>query len=182
MLKSTQASLPSSMDQTFLDRGDSCGRINWGLSGQASCGPLVNVSMPSGELASTDPTTRTQDARFQERGIRAKVPLSACSSLQHLQRPTPSHLSQNAPNLPGIGDEDVAHGGRGRLKIHKTRVSRVQQRDNAPKMVAIEVTGGFEAVVAAGLTGAGLPVLVVNPAQGARLRPGAWQTGQDRSN
>jgi len=40
-----------------------------------------------------------QDARFQERGIRAKVPLSACSSLQHLQRPTPSHLSQNAPTF-----------------------------------------------------------------------------------
>jgi transposase len=34
----------------------------------------------------------------------------------------------------------------------------------SPKMVAIEATGGFEAVVAAGLAGAGLPV-VVNPAQ-----------------
>jgi transposase len=34
-----------------------------------------------------------------------------------------------------------------------------------PKMVAIEATGGFEAVVAAGLAGAGLPVVVVNPAQ-----------------
>jgi transposase len=29
----------------------------------------------------------------------------------------------------------------------------------------IEATGGFEAVVAAGLAGAGLPVVVVNPAQ-----------------
>ena len=35
----------------------------------------------------------------------------------------------------------------------------------SPKMVAVEATGGFEAVVAAGLTGAGLPVVVVNPAQ-----------------
>ena len=33
----------------------------------------------------------------------------------------------------------------------------------SPKMVAIEATGGFEAVVAAGLAGAGLPVVVVNP-------------------
>src|ERR1700730_14914343 len=32
-------------------------------------------------------------------------------------------------------------------------------------MVPIEATGGFEAVVAAGLAGAGLPVVVVNPAQ-----------------
>lgn len=35
----------------------------------------------------------------------------------------------------------------------------------SPKMVAIAATGGFEAVVAAGLAGAGLPVVVVNPAQ-----------------
>jgi transposase len=35
----------------------------------------------------------------------------------------------------------------------------------SPKMVAIEATGGFEAMVAAGLAGAGLPVVVVNRAQ-----------------
>ncbi len=36
----------------------------------------------------------------------------------------------------------------------------------SPKMVAIEATGGFETMVAAaGLVGAGLPVVVVNPAQ-----------------
>lgn len=35
----------------------------------------------------------------------------------------------------------------------------------APAVVAIEATGGFETVVAAGLAGAGLPVAVVNPAQ-----------------
>lgn len=34
-----------------------------------------------------------------------------------------------------------------------------------PRIVAIEATGGFETVVAAGLAGAGLPVVVVNPAQ-----------------
>jgi transposase len=33
------------------------------------------------------------------------------------------------------------------------------------RLVAIEATGGFETVVAAGLVGAGLPVVVVNPAQ-----------------
>jgi transposase len=32
-------------------------------------------------------------------------------------------------------------------------------------LVAVEATGGFETVVAAGLAGAGLPVVVVNPAQ-----------------
>lgn len=34
-----------------------------------------------------------------------------------------------------------------------------------PALVALEATGGFERVVAAGLLGAGLPVAVVNPAQ-----------------
>ena len=33
------------------------------------------------------------------------------------------------------------------------------------RLAAIEATGGFETVVAAGLAGAGLPVVVVNPAQ-----------------
>ncbi|GJE42166.1 IS110 family transposase ISMex17 [Methylobacterium soli] len=35
----------------------------------------------------------------------------------------------------------------------------------APGLVALEATGGFETVVAAGLAAAGLPVVVVNPAQ-----------------
>ena len=35
----------------------------------------------------------------------------------------------------------------------------------APQVVAVEATGGFETVVAAGLAGAALPVVVVNPAQ-----------------
>lgn len=35
----------------------------------------------------------------------------------------------------------------------------------APRVVAIEATGGFETIVAAGLAAAALPVVVVNPAQ-----------------
>lgn len=35
----------------------------------------------------------------------------------------------------------------------------------SPALVCVEATGGFETVVAAGLAGAGLPVVVVNPAQ-----------------
>ena len=34
-----------------------------------------------------------------------------------------------------------------------------------PKLIVLEATGGFEQVVAAGLAGAGLPVVVVNPRQ-----------------
>ena len=35
----------------------------------------------------------------------------------------------------------------------------------SPLLVALEATGGFETIVAAGLAGASLPVVVVNPAQ-----------------
>jgi transposase len=35
----------------------------------------------------------------------------------------------------------------------------------APRLIAVEATGGFETVVAASLAGAGLPIVVVNPAQ-----------------
>ena len=35
----------------------------------------------------------------------------------------------------------------------------------APDLVGVEATGGFETVVAAALAGAGLPLVVVNPAQ-----------------
>jgi transposase len=38
-------------------------------------------------------------------------------------------------------------------------------RKLAPRIVAIEATGGFETVVAAGLAAAALPIVVVNPAQ-----------------
>lgn len=38
-------------------------------------------------------------------------------------------------------------------------------KDLAPHVVALEATGGFEAVVTAALAAAGLPVVVVNPAQ-----------------
>jgi transposase len=38
-------------------------------------------------------------------------------------------------------------------------------RPLAPTAIGIEATGGFETIVAAGLAGAGLPVVVVNPAQ-----------------
>jgi hypothetical protein len=44
----------------------------------------------------------------QERGIRAKISLNPRSHLQHIQRPTPSHLSKNAPSLQGVGRADVA--------------------------------------------------------------------------
>ena len=53
----------------------------------------------------------------------------------------------------------VARDGAG-LEALATRL-----RGLAPALVVLEATGGFEAVVAAALAGAGLPLAVVNPAQ-----------------
>lgn len=53
----------------------------------------------------------------------------------------------------------VARDGRGLSEL-VTRLGAV-----SPDLVAIEATGGFETVAAAALAGAGLPLVVVNPAQ-----------------
>ena len=48
-------------------------------------------------------------------------------------------------------------------------------RDLSPRIVALEATGGFETIAAAALAAAGLPVVVVNPAQ---IRAFATAIGQ----
>lgn len=53
----------------------------------------------------------------------------------------------------------VARDGKGLAEL----IERL--RPLAPDLVAVEATGGFETVVAAALAGAGLPLVVVNPAQ-----------------
>ena len=70
----------------------------------------------------------------------------------------------------------IAHGSGDRLSWSE------RLRPLAPRTVAIEATGGFETVVAAGLAGAGLPVAVVNPAQVRAFRAGARPARQERSH
>src|SRR5882724_10919902 len=91
------------------------------------------AQQPSRELASTDQTKGAQDAGIQELGFSPAISLDPRSRLQHLQRPTPPLISPNAPRLSGGGDEHVARGTRGRLKICETQAFRVlvRQRDNA---------------------------------------------------
>ena len=60
---------------------------------------------------------------------------------------------------PGNESFVVARSGAGIEDL----VERLQKL--SPRIVAIEATGGFETVVAAGLAAAALPVVVVNPAQ-----------------
>src|SRR5580658_9930305 len=88
----------------------------------------------SREFASTDPTTRIQDAGFQVPGVSPKISLNSRSHLQHFQRPTSSHFCKNVPSLSRVGYEHVARGSRGRLKIYSGRrilVFFFQRCDNA---------------------------------------------------
>jgi putative transposase len=74
---------------------------------------------------SHQPTRRRERKmqRFKSPGSAQKF-LSTRGRLQRLQRPTPSHVSSNAPSVPRNGDEHVARGARGSLKIHKTQACR----------------------------------------------------------
>jgi hypothetical protein len=89
----------------------------------------------SGEFASANPTKREEDARVQERGIRAKISLNPRSHLEHLQRPTPSDISKNAPSLQGIGHAGVARSRRRGVIVapdSDDAAPDFQQRDNPP--------------------------------------------------
>jgi hypothetical protein len=87
-----------------------------------------------GEFELTDPTTRTQDAEFQERGVRPKISLNPRHDLQHIQLPMPPHLSKNAPSLSGLNHADVARSHRRRVisAVEPGKpTSNFQQYDNA---------------------------------------------------
>jgi len=61
--------------------------------------------------------------------------------------------------LPGGEAFGVARDGKGLEEL----IERL--RTFSPQLIAVEATGGFETIVAAAVAGAGLPLVVVNPAQ-----------------
>src|ERR1700722_12563808 len=71
----------------------------------------------SGEFASANAAAGAQDAAVQEPGFSPEIPVNACRRLQHLQRPTSSHLSPNAPRASRCGDGHMADRRRSSLKI-----------------------------------------------------------------
>src|SRR5438270_9935576 len=73
------------------------------------------------EFASADPTAGAQDAPLKERRLSPEVPLNPRRRVQHFQRPTPSHISSISPRATRRGDDQVARGRRGGLKIRKRR-------------------------------------------------------------
>src|SRR5277367_5760067 len=86
-----------------------------------------------GELASTDAAAGAQDAALQELWLSADIPVEPCSRLQHLQRPTPSHLGSDTPDATRRGDENMARGRRSDVRIPVANGSTTlasPQRDN----------------------------------------------------
>jgi hypothetical protein len=77
------------------------------------------------EFASADPATGAQDATFQECSLCAEIPLNPRRRLQHLQRPTPSHISSIAPRATRRCEDHVARGRCGRLKFRTAIPLRV---------------------------------------------------------
>jgi hypothetical protein len=80
----------------------------------------------SGEFASANPTKGEEDARVQERGIRAKISLNPRSHLQHIQRPTP--ISPQQEHNQAFRASAVQTW---REVVADEPASKFQQRDNA---------------------------------------------------
>jgi hypothetical protein len=88
-----------------------------------------------GEFASTDAAAGAQDAALQELWLSAEIPVEPCSRLQHLQRPTPSHLGSDTPDATRRGDENMARGRGSDVRIPVANGSTTlasPQRDNTP--------------------------------------------------
>src|SRR5271169_4397858 len=91
-----------------------------------------------GEFASTDAAAGAQDAALQELWLSAEIPVEPCSRLQHLQRPTPSHLGSDTPDATRRGDENMARGRRSDVRIPVANGSTTlasPQRDNTARTV-----------------------------------------------
>src|SRR5450755_1116440 len=74
-----------------------------------------------------------QGAALQELWLSAEIPVEPCSRLQHLQRPTPSHLGSDTPDATRRGDENMARGRRSDVRIPVANGSTTlasPQRDN----------------------------------------------------
>jgi hypothetical protein len=92
-----------------------------------------------GEFASTDAAEGAQDAALQELWLSAEIPVEPCSRLQHLQRPTPSHLGSDTPNAARRGYENMGRGRRSVMRIPVANGSTTiapPQRDNTLAGVA----------------------------------------------
>jgi putative transposase len=73
---------------------------------------FVPDKLVTDDLRSYAAARSSWDRKTPRAGFSPKISLNPRSRLQHFQRPTPSHLSKNAPSPQGHGDADVARSRR----------------------------------------------------------------------
>lgn len=89
-----------------------------------------------GEFTSIGPAARTQNARIQEPGVSPKNSLNPRHDLQHIQRPTPPHLGNNAPSLPGLGDADITRSlRRGMISVTRNFPHQIPNNATKPRII-----------------------------------------------
>jgi hypothetical protein len=123
---------------------------------------------------SHQPTRRRERKmqRFKSSGSAQKIPVEPCSRLQHLQRPTPSHLGSDTPDATRRGDENMARGRGSDVRIPVANGSTTlasPQRDNTHVSSLQRTAGGFSAT---GSTGP-RPNSFAFPARSNPVRAGA---------
>src|ERR1044072_1971218 len=109
-----------------------------------------------------------------QRGTPSVVPSNPNSRLGRLRSPIAQGGDQMDTTVVGIDvskDQlDVAARPTGAIWRYSRDGAGIEAlvgelTNMAPQLIAVEATGGFETVVVASLAAAGLPVVVVNPAQ-----------------
>ena len=87
------------------------GKVRNGIVGSARA--RVAKEQSGREFASTDSTTRAEDAAFQIARISPTLLVCSRRRPKHVQRPAPSHIPPHAPRLPRRSVPDVGSRHRG---------------------------------------------------------------------
>ena len=136
-----------------------------------------NAGMSAGDgrtierrITSADAAAGAQDAAVQERGFSPEIPVNACRRLQHLQRPTSSHFSPNAPRASRCGDGHMADRRRSSLTIPEPPTLRARPHGNVtiPRPPLARTTRKSA-------TGAGTPLSSCAPRSSATNKPAVWR-------
>src|SRR5579862_927083 len=139
------------------------------------CNSRITVSVKMTGAVAGDRPNRPRDTKpVGERGSSPAVPSNPNSRLGRIASPLAQGRDQMDATVIGIDvakDQlDVCVRPSGESFVVARTGAGIEDlaerlRKIAPRVVAVEATGGFETVVAAGLAAAGVPLLIVNPAQ-----------------
>jgi transposase len=155
----------------LLDEADDLQLLRGGISCNLKTAPSAKVG---GAVAGGRPENLRDIEPVNEPGSSPAVPSNPNSRLGRQRSPLAQGRDRMDAIIVGIdvskNQLDVHIRGKGEsfcVSRDATGLARIIERlrDIGPKAIGLEATGGFESVVCAELTAAGLPAVVVNPAQ-----------------